>query len=94
MVLEGVAIGGFHHFGCTGNRALGVTVLIACKGIRGGEPFLQHGINGGAGNGGIGAFIPDDGQRIQGFLGTPPCIRHDGNSGLPHRHHRLDTRHG
>ena len=82
VVLVRVGVDRLHLLHRAGQRRLGVARLVADEGLLGAEPLLQHLGDGGAGDVGVGALVPDDRQRIERRLGLPPGIGHHRHRGV------------
>src|SRR5206468_576174 len=94
VVLVGVVVDRLDRLGGAGDGPLGVAVLVADEGgLRIVEAFAQPFGDRCAGDLGIGAFVPDDRQRIERGLGVPPGVGDDGDRAVADPHHFLDALH-
>ena len=93
VVLVGIAVDRLDLLGRAGDRRLRVAVLVADKGLRRLEAFLQHLAIEALETLALLAFVPDDRQRIERGLGVPQGVGDDRDRGVADRHHLLHAVH-
>ncbi|MEY9170422.1 hypothetical protein ABIF15_001654 [Bradyrhizobium elkanii] len=94
VVLVRIVVDRLDLLGSSSDRRLGIAVLVADVGrLRIVETFGEPCRDRLAGDLGVGAFVPDDRQRIQRGLGVPPGVGDDGNGAVADLHHLLDALH-
>ena len=93
MVLERIGVGRLDLARRARQSGGGVALLVADEGLFSGQAFLEEFGDRGAGDIGVGAKIPFDGQGVAGLLGVPEGVRDHRHTGLADRNHLLDATH-